>query len=387
MSGRPGAAVAAALVLNPTLGALYCFGVFVLALEAELGAPRAEISAVFAVAVASFTVGIVLAPYLYRVAPAAVHLLAAAVLSVAGLAYAAMADQVWQLVLGYGGLFGFAGGYAYSVTLQLITLALSARRGLATGLGVGSFAIGSILLTMLFAPTVQVFGPATGLALMAALIAAASLLAALLAKLSGLVLPDARQYLAMTESDGFARVFPLLWLGFLLGAFAGVMTIGHSAGIVVNLGGDAGLAVFGTVVINLGNAGGRLAAGALCDRFPPARIAGLAHLSAVLGFVLLLLWPEPGAAVTALGFEGLAYGLASGAYPGAIGIYFGVARYGRLLGFLLTAWGLAGLVGPWLAGRLYDLSGNYASSLLIGFAAAVAGLLLSFAIPPPSRTA
>lgn len=385
MTTRPGAGVAAVLLFNPALGSLYAFSVFVAPLEAALAAPRADISAVFAVAVACFTAGMVLAPYLYRFAPAPAQLLGCAAVSSLGLLVAASARDVAGLLIGYGLLFGLGGGYAYSVTLQVIALALPRRRGLAIGLGVGSFALGSILLALLFARTVTAFGPQATFAGMAAMMAAAAALAAALLRLSGVALPDLRNPPPDAAENGFARVFPLLWLGFLMGAFAGVMSIGHAAGIVAAQGGSVALAVAGTVAVNVGNAGGRVVAGALCDRFAPARVFALAHLAAGLGFALLLVVPGTGAAVVGLALEGLAYGLASGGYPAALGIYFGVARYGRTMGLLITAWGAAGLSGPWLAGWLYDLSGAYALSSSVGLAAALAGLALSFAVPPPRR--
>ena len=182
----------------------------------------------------------------------------------------------------------------------------------------------------------------------------------------------------------FGRVFPLLWLGFFLGAFAGVMSIGHATGIVASHGGGAELALLGTIVINIGNAGGRIVSGWLADHIAPPRVAAASHLSAAAGFALILTAPGPTTAVAALGLQGLAYGLASGGYLAAIGIYFGLARYGRYLGFLITAWGLAGLSGPWLAGRLYDLSGGYEASETIGLVVVLAALALTFAIPRPN---
>ncbi len=52
-------------------------------------------------------------------------------------------------------------------------------------------------------------------------------------------------------------------------------------------------------------------------------------------------------------------GLISGAYPSALGFYYGVVNYGRMMGRLITAWGVAGLLAPWLAGVIFDATGEY----------------------------
>ena len=135
-------------------------------------------------------------------------------------------------------------------------------------------------------------------------------------------------------------MFPALWLGFFLAAAAGVLVIGHAAGIIALRADGAGLAVTAVVAINLANAVGRVAAGALSDRAPPARIAMLAHATAFAGFAILLLLDSIAAVIVALFCQGLAYGLASGAYPAALGIYFGVGRFARYFGLLMT------LLGP-----------------------------------------
>ncbi len=137
-AGRPGLGAVAALVFNPALGSLYAWSVFVPPLEIALQAPRADISAIFAVAVVGFTCAMVAAPFVYRRASVAGHLLGCGAVACLGLLIAAAAESVPVLLLGYGVIFGLGAGYGYSITLQLIALALAPRAGLATGLGVGS---------------------------------------------------------------------------------------------------------------------------------------------------------------------------------------------------------------------------------------------------------
>jgi len=55
-------------------------------------------------------------------------------------------------------------------------------------------------------------------------------------------------------------------------------------------------------------------------------------------------------------------------------------RYGRVF----TAWGLGGILAPWLAGRLYDATGGYAAALVISSACLAASGVIGGFLPPES---
>ena len=66
---RGAAAIAAATALNLPFGTLYAFSVFLEPMERLLGVGRAEMSIVFALATITLTVGMNIAPRLYRALP------------------------------------------------------------------------------------------------------------------------------------------------------------------------------------------------------------------------------------------------------------------------------------------------------------------------------
>ena len=64
-------------------------------------------------------------------------------------------------------------------------------------------------------------------------------------------------------------------------------------------------------------------------------------------------------ALLGLGIVGLTYGATIATFPAAIANLFGVARGIRIYGLVFTAWGVAGLIAPWIAGILFERSNNY----------------------------
>ena len=383
---RPGAAIAAALLFNPMLGSLYAWSVFLGPLEAELGVPRSEISIVFGVAIFGLTAGLVCAPTANNRVPTALLPIVATVFCVCGLFISAEAESVQMLIISYGGLFGFGAGFGYSVTMQLINRALADRRGLANGLGLGAFPIGAIGFSLLYGMIIENVGPRNLFLGTAALFVVGGLITAFLTHRSGIRFDRTPDVTA--ETAEVPRIlFPLIWLGFFLAAAGGVLVIGHAAGILTSRGGGAMIAVTGAVFVNIGNAGGRLGSGWACDYFSPGRVATMAHLSALIGFLIIIFLPGPIAALIAVAFVGLSYGIASGAYPSAVAIFFGVERYGRNLGILITAWGVAGLISPWVGGWLFDRSGDYILASILGAVLAVVGIFVSMSIRAPASVA
>ena len=126
---RPWAAVAAVTVLTLPLGSIYAFSVFLHPIEAALGLSRSSLSFVFGLATVGFTLGMNLAPPLYGRASPAVLTMAAAAVAAAGIVLAALAEGLPMLLLGYGLVFGVAGGSAFILLQQAANLLIRSRLG------------------------------------------------------------------------------------------------------------------------------------------------------------------------------------------------------------------------------------------------------------------
>lgn len=105
---------------------------------------------------------------------------------------------------------------------------------------------------------------------------------------------------------------------------------------------------------------GRLSVGALLDRFPGPPIGAVSVGLPIIAAALLLMFPGSlPAATMAIIVLGLCIG---GEYDAIIYLatrYFGMRSFGTLFGVISAAL-LAGVgVGPWIAGKIYDVTGSY----------------------------
>jgi MFS transporter, OFA family, oxalate/formate antiporter len=373
------AALAAATLVNLPFGTLYAFSVFIKPIEALLGATRAEMSFVFGLATVTLTLGMNLAPQLYRRFSSASLAVASGVSSGAGLWLAASASSYLQFALGYGVLFGPGAGVLFIVAQQAVNQTVERARGLANGYVVALYPLGAMLGAPLFGWSIQAFGVRATLAGLGVVVLVTCAIAAVLFKLAHIRMRDASA--AQAAEGRMGRTFYLLTAVFFLAAAAGLMVLSQAAAIVQAYGGAAGLAVGATTFITAAVGAARIGGGWLVDHFTPARVAVGAHICSLAGALLLSLAPAPLSAVCALALIGIGYGLVSGLVAGAIPQYWHKNQYGVIASRLYIAWCTAAVTLPVLAGALFDRTGSYAAAVWIAAGINVLGVLIGRVLP------
>ena len=377
----PWHAIAAATALNAPLGSLYAFSVLLTPLETLLALSRAELALVFAVASAAFGGGMNLAPHVYGLASPPTLVVACGAVSALGIALAATAGGLAQLVIGYGVLFGAGGGAGYILMQQAVNLAVTRHRGLMNGYLVALYPAGAMIAAPLFGWSVRELGVRATLAGLATVLAVAGLIAAWLIALSRVTLAAAAATAAPGEEERRRPVFWRLWLVFFLAASAGLMVLGQAAGIITAYGGATSLAVYGTTFVAGTIAAARLAGGWMIDWLTVPTVAASAHAVALAGNVALTLWPGAGVSILSLALVGLGYGLISGVTAAAVAVYWRRALYGRVASRLYLAWCAAAVFLPIAAGRLFDQTQGYGVAILIAAGGNALGLLVALGLP------
>ena len=378
--GRAVAALVAATVPTLAFGTIYAFSVFLAPMEALLGIGRADMAFVFSLASITLTVGMLAAPRLYqRFSPAAL-LLGCGATSGAGLAVAASADGLAQLVLGYGVLFGLGGGVAFTTLQQGMNQAVRERTGLANGYYVSLYPLGAMIGAPLLGWAIAALGMRAALALLAATVLLACIVAAWLYHAAGLRMRDPGTPAARVD-DPRRDVFARLFVVFFLAAAAGLTVLSQAAGILRAYGAGTAVALGGTAFVTGAIATARLAGGWLVDRFQPSQVGAAAHLVALAGALALIAWPSPATSVVGLTLIGCGYGLVSGLSAGAIAQYWHRDAFGRVAGRLYVAWCLAAISLPMLAGWMYDRTQAYHGAMMVAAAGNLLGACLALTLP------
>ncbi len=371
---RPWAALLAATLLSLPLGSIYAFSVLLRPIELDLHIPRSALSLVFGLAAIGFTAGAVMAPVLYRLAPAPVLVIGYAVIAASGIALAAMAEGMAALLFGYGVVFGTGGGAAYISLQQGVNWLVRGRRGLVNGYLVSLYPMGAMIAAPAFHWANEQFGWRVTLGGLAGTLLVCGVAAAGLTWLAGTRLAPVVVAGTRPVPAPLGGTFWRLASVFFLAAAAGLTVLSQAKEIVMAYGGSPGLAIAATTVITGLIAAARIGGGWLVDRFPVPYVSSSAHLLALTGAVLLTLWPAPGMAAVALGMIGVGYGFVSGATAGGIAVYWRPSEYGRVAGRTYVAWCTAAISLPVLAGYLFDMTQGYAAAVIIAGCGNLAGI-------------
>jgi OFA family oxalate/formate antiporter-like MFS transporter len=374
------AAIAAATAMNLPFGTIYAFSVFLKPMEALMGIGRAEMTLIFGLAACTLTVGMNLAPMLYRTLPPATLIAVAGAGSAAGLYLTANATGFAELALGYGVLFGLGGGIGFIVVQQGVNQTVKTKIGLVNGYVIALYPLGAMIGAPLFGWAIARHGLRPTLLALAFTVLAASLLTAMLLRLADIRMHDAAPA-AVRDDDRRWPIFLRLFAVFFLAAAAGLTVMSQAAGIVQAYGGQTLMALGATTAITGAIAVARLTGGWLVDRFAVPQVAAGAHLFSLTGAILLSLWPGPVMAIGALAMIGMGYGFISGSTAGAIAQYWHRNAFGRVASQLYIAWCVAAVSLPVLAGWLYDQTQGYGTAVMIAAAGNVLGALLSLGLP------
>jgi OFA family oxalate/formate antiporter-like MFS transporter len=162
------------------------------------------------------------------------------------------------------------------------------------------------------------------------------------------------------------------------------MTISQLVPFARHAGMTATVATFAITVGAFGNAGGRILSGWMSDSLGRVRtLQTMILISAVAMPVLFLVRQQVIPFYTLVAVVYWCYGTQLSVFASTTADFYGTKNLGTNYGVLFTAWGAAGILGPAIAGRVFDRFGDYRYAFFTAAALALVALVsLSIARPP-----
>jgi OFA family oxalate/formate antiporter-like MFS transporter len=384
--------VAGGLSMNMALGTLYGWSVFVAPLEKEFHWTRSQTSTAFTVAVTVFALTFILAGRLQdKLGPFWVAISGGVLVSL-GFFLCAYTHTLTWLYVCFGVIGGLGNGFGYAAPIPVMAKWFPDKRGLAVGLAVGGYGAGSAIFGPLSS---KILIPAYGWRSTFMILGGAFLVMTLIGSFllrnppagyrpEGWTPPVATANSAAQDfSPGEVLrtpTFYFLWLAYALGTSAGLMVISQlvpfakSQGISSDL-----LATMTLVVAAVGNAGGRILSGWLSDALGRLNVLRLMIGISIVAMPLLY---KAGANINLLYVMVFVvywcYGTQLSVNASTTSDFWGTKNAGINYGLLFTAWGVAGIIGPYIGGQLFDKFKNYHAAFNTG--AVLSAVALGFAL-------
>lgn len=382
----------AALGINLILGILYSWSILKKALVAEWDWSNTEASLPYTVCIAVLAFVTIFGGRLQDKYGPRIIALIGGLLFGAGLIGSAYAKNPTVMVLTFGVLSGLGMGFGYAAATPCAIKWFDPRKkGLITGIvvsGIGLSAVYIAPLTNYLIKSSSIEETFMFLGILS--IVAMTIFSLILRNPPVGYVPVAHAKKPATQhSADFrwqdmikTRPFILLWLTYLMSATAGLMLIGHIASIAkVQANWEAGFIL--VVVLAIFNATGRISGGFLSDKVGRTNAMLIAFsLQAVNMFVFALFTSVP-LLILGTAVAGLAYGAIFSLFPAVTADFFGIKNMGVNYGIIFTGWGLAGIIGPIIGGRVADLTGTYNGSYLVAGGMLLIGVLLVKLIKAP----
>lgn len=327
--------------------------------------------------------------------------------------YALSINNLWLLYLGVGVVGGIGLGLGYVTPVATAAKWFPDKKGFITGMVVMGFGLGALLMSKVIGPyavslTTNAVSLTTNWAttfyLIGAILGVPGVIAGLFLKNPPTNFSPVHRH----STHSKARVnrtfysaaecilswrFAMMWFIFFCNITAGIMFIGFQSPMIQSLFvsrqvalSALTLASYGATLIaisSLFNGLGRFFWGGLSDKIGRITTFRIILASQIVVFVLLTFISSPILFGVMVCYILLCYGGGFGTAPSFVLTVFGTKVMSTVYGVLLTAWAMAGLVGPQIAAYLKDsFTSEIAASYTYGVGAVflLIGLLVSLAL-------
>ncbi|MEW9502476.1 L-lactate MFS transporter [Jeotgalibacillus marinus] len=392
---------AAAVGIHISIGSVYSWSVFSNPLAEKHGWSSSEIALTFSIAILFLGLSAAfMGHFVEKYGPRKAGIVATIFFGI-GMFGAGFSDSIgnlYSLYFFYGVLGGIGLGIGYITPVSSLVKWFPDRRGLATGLAIMGFGFSSLI----FSPIMEYLMGAIGIsntffllgAIYFVLMLCSSLYLApppkdwvpagmskeeLQAKTANKQTGDLSQ---LTANEAIKTVrFWALWIMLFINITCGIAIIAVASPMAQDVAGmTAGAAAVMVGIMGLFNGFGRIGWASISDYIGRPNVYTTFFALQTVAFLML---PS---VTNAIVFQILifvilsCYGGGFASIPAYIGDLFGTKQLGAIHGYILTAWALAGLVGPTIVTRVQEATNSYNLTMYIFTGAFVVALIVSILI-------
>lgn len=383
----------AGVVLHLMIGGVYAWSVFTKPIAQQTGWREASVSFAFSLAIFCLGMSAAFMGRLVEKFGPTVTGTISAIFYGSGIMLTGVAihtHQLWLLYLAYGVIGGLGLGSGYVTPVSTIIRWFPDKRGLATGLAIMGFGFAALLT----GPIAQQLMSNVGLSatfyvlgafyLVVMLIAAQfikkprpnELPAAIAQKASRVSLTNGQQ---LTANEAVkTRTFAFLWLMFFINITTGIGLVSAASPMAQEMTKmSAATAAVMVGILGLFNGFGRLIWATLSDWIGRPLTYSLIFIVDIIMLIILIFYQVPAIFAIALCLLLSCYGAGFSVIPAYLGDVFGTKELGAIHGYVLTAWAVAGMVGPVLLSVTHQVLHNYYVTLLAFIVIDVIAMLVS----------
>jgi MFS family permease len=373
------------LILAASYGLRGAFAVFFVVFLDEFGGSRSATAGVFTVcyviwAIVSPLVGTVVDRWGVRLT-----FLTGGIFLLLGLVLTSLATEFWQIFLFFGGCFALGLALLDVIPITSYIDQWHVRsKGKAFGLAFSGRGIGHVLMLPFSQYLISLVGWRHSFRILGGLLFGIILFLCLGVRARtgvstpGSSLKPPSDAVDSSVTTGQALRTLHFWRLFTLRFFTsyGVYAVSvHLVAFLTDIGHSRLYGATVTGLIGLLGFGGSIILGYLSDHMGRGRAMIIGFIFSSLGVACLLLahaFPWQGVIVLFLFFFGMGYGARGPIFAALASDLFSGRSLGRIYGLITLGVGLGEAAGPWMAGFLFDQTGNYMISFL--------SVLVSFAI-------
>jgi len=402
--------VISGFIINLCLGAIYAYSIVAVHLMKflkdvyglNITATEIQLPFIVLLFIFSFTMPI-MGKYIEKYGPRKITWLGAIFVGL-GWFLASFANSSLSLVFLYGLIGGLGVGVAYNCPIVTSGKWFPDKRGLAVGLTIIGFGFSAAIIGPLIDYLTAFFGIQIALRILGILFFIILFIFGSFLRfpsnnwktksLESIEIKEKTSIEFTREEMIRTKNFYGLWITYMIGTLAGLMAIGISKLIGLEIAENAGIneeeisaiLTFLIIPFSICNGFGRPLFGWITDKFNPMKAAILTFVLIFIASLIVFINPSSIIAYI-IGFA--IFWLNLGGWlaiaPAATAILFGMKDYARNYGIVYTAYGIGAIFGNILAGQAKDIFGAYVKVFPYVMILAILGIIVAIVLLKPKK--